>query len=596
VAIREGEGTNAIVHVDLDSGVVTALVPPDPDVHWAFPRLSPDGRWIAATRWEPEAFHDLVILDASTGRVADRVTRDRAVDLAPSWSPDGRWIVWSSDRSGIPNVMAADVDPTTGSAGDVRMASNVRTGAAYPSVDPSGSWVYFSGYHLDGWDVERLAFAPEAAPVAAPALARFTADEQPPIRGESQAPVQDYAPSATLLPTFWELSYRDPIVTPERTTGGLFLRSREVLGAGIGLQTSGRDLVGRHAWSALGRVFTSGGKVEGGASYAFLGLGNPVLSVSVNQAWRDGGQQLAGTTPDTLFVRERERSVEGAVTLRSPTYRRDLRLTFSGGLIWEDLELLNRDLAPTSQYRLPRPSRRLSELSVSVNVNSSRSHSFQMGTTRGVNLFAQGRFVGEFSLPDSVGGVAGQDRTLAEVFGQIRGSVPLWASGRTTHVLALRATGGVAGGPGAGALNYRVGGASGQPERVSGLDLFGGNFIFHPVRGYRTSARFGRIAWTATAEYRFPLWLLNRGLGAWPVHFDQTIGAIFFDAGNAWGPDVDPSDFLNPMRTPLTSAGVEVTTEILGLYDVQLRLRGGLVLPFTDGVSPGGYVRVGLPF
>jgi len=67
VAIREGDGTNALVVVDLTSGAVETLVAADPEVHWAFPRWSPDGRWIAATRWEPNANHDVVVLDASTG-------------------------------------------------------------------------------------------------------------------------------------------------------------------------------------------------------------------------------------------------------------------------------------------------------------------------------------------------------------------------------------------------------------------------------------------------------------------------------------------------------------------------------------------------
>ena len=37
------------------------------------------------------------------------------------------------------------------------------------SVDPTGQWVYFSGYHVDGWEIERAAFAPTSAPPAWPA-------------------------------------------------------------------------------------------------------------------------------------------------------------------------------------------------------------------------------------------------------------------------------------------------------------------------------------------------------------------------------------------------------------------------------------------
>ena len=166
LAVQQGDGTNGLVWVDLATGVVTPLVAPDPDVHWAFPRISPDGRLVAATRWEPHAYSDVVILDAASGEPLHRVTRDRAIDLAPSWGPDSRWLVWSSDRTGIANIVGSVVDPTTGHASAPVMLTNLRTGAAFPSIDPTGAWLYFSGYHVDGWEVERTPFPDDSAPAA----------------------------------------------------------------------------------------------------------------------------------------------------------------------------------------------------------------------------------------------------------------------------------------------------------------------------------------------------------------------------------------------------------------------------------------------
>lgn len=181
------------------------------------------------------------------------------------------------------------------------------------------------------------------------------------------------------------------------------------------------------------------------------------------------------------------------------------------------------------------------------------------------------------------------------MIGRVRAGVPLWTTGRVTHVLALQATGGVASGSGAGPGHFDVGGASGRPEAVTGAELFGGSFRFFPVRGYSTSARFGRYAWSMAAEYRFPLALINRGVGAWPLHFDQVIGSLFFDAGNAWGPDLW-NGFTNPLRSALASVGAEVTSEILALYDVTTRLRAGVALPLVAGSGAQVYLRVGLPF
>ena len=85
--------------------------------------------------------------------------------------------------------------------------------------------------------------------------------------------------------------------------------------------------------------------------------------------------------------------------------------------------------------------------------------------------------------------------------------------------------------------------------------------------------------------------------------FWVSIGAmlsVFFDAGNAWGPDLSPGGFVNPLQVALASAGAEVTTEFLALFDVQLRLRGGFGVPLVrvagDGTSVRGWLRVGVPF
>ena len=74
------------------------------------------------------------------------------------------------------------------------------------------------------------------------------------------------------------------------------------------------------------------------------------------------------------------------------------------------------------------------------------------------------------------------------------------------------------------------------------------------------------------------------------------MGSIFVDAGNAWGPDLTPSGFQNGLRDPLASVGAEVTAEVLGLYNVLVRLRLGVAKPLVQGEGEVVYLRVGLPF
>ncbi len=609
VVVREGGGTNELVRFDLASSEIAPIVEARPDVHWAFPSVSPDGRWIAVSRFEPDARHDLVIVDARTGRVAEQVTDDRALDLAPRWSPDGRWLVWTSeDRSAIFNVHAVAVDPRDASTSGRVLVTNVRTGASYPSVDPAGDWLYMSGYHVDGWEIERIPFQTGGRPSTPPLAERFVLDETPPERAPAPGEVLDYSSGPTLRPWYWELSWADAVETPPVVisdgTDTHSLRGRELLGPAIGVQTSGEDLVGRHGYDAYVRVTTTRTKVDGGFSYAYAGLGNPVLGLAVSQSYEDGGQQVTRPDPasplDTLFILERERFAQGFATFRAPTWRWDRSVTLAGGVVREHRELLDADLEPASAYRLTRPSSTLLDGSVSLNLNSARSHSFQMGVSQGIGFFVQGRIRRDVTLPDSLRSIAGVDRSTGEAVARVRGGIPLWRAGYARHVLAFQATGGVAGGPGAGPGTFRVGGASGRPEPVTGLELFGGSFLLFPVRGYETSSRFGRYAWTASAEYRIPLWLVNRGVRAWPIHVDRTVASLFFDAGNAWGPDTWPTGFQNPLRTALASTGAELTAELLTFFDIQVRIRGGVAFPLVAASVPAGeprfYVRVGLPY
>jgi hypothetical protein len=587
VAVQNGDGTNGLARVELPGGALSTLVAPEPDVHWAFPRISPDGRWIAATRWEPMAYQDVVILDARTGREASRVTEDRAVDLAPAWSPDSRWVVWSSDRSGIMNVLAAPVDGA-GRAGVPRLLTNVRTGAAYPSVSPDGMTLYFSGHHVDGWEAERTPFEPDSAQAApAPLGTRFPSRARSEI-APAEGTITDYSVWPTLAPKYWLPRLREPVEAAPTLSAGVPLPRRELLGWGIGAETSGTDVVRRHSYGAYFQAFTSGGEFEAGLSYAYRGLGNPIIGLRAEQLWSSGGQYVTGTAPDTLYVLDRQRVVDATIALVSARFRRTLSLTLGGGLIWEDHDLLRTDLEPSPLYEHADARSRLLEGRISVAYSTARSFSFQIGGASGWSAAAQVRSRRELALRRAEVGIVGLDGTFLDVTGRVRGYLPLWSGGHARHVLAVQLAGGSARGAGAQRGHFGVGGASGAPEDLTGFELFGGSYLFLPVRGYPAATRYGRFAWAASAEYRLPLAILHRGLGAWPLHFDRMTGSLFVDAGDAWSP--------YPRRGAIASAGAEITVGVLGWFNSPALLRSGIAFPWLGGHDPEVYLRVGLTF
>lgn len=598
VAVLDTLGTTALVRVDLADGTRTTLVPPDKDTHYAYPALSPDNRWLAVSRWLPGARLDVVILDVRDGHLVTQVTDDRAVDLAPAWSPDGAWLLWGSDRTGVANILAARVDPAAGTASAPRMVTDLLTGAAYPAVDPSGRWIYFSGYHAAGWDVERTAWAPDQWPEAPATIHRFDAPPRPVALQDAESPgvVKPYSPLPTLLPTYWTPLLRAPARTSTMRAHGLVIPGRDIIGTSVGVRSGGRDLVLRHAWEAFARVSTStnAGLVDWGGAYDFAGFGNPVLSVAASQYWDDDGVRLgqrAKDAPlDTLFVLQRDRAVAAGITLRSERWRRSLAMVLSGGMTWEHQELLDNFLEPSTVYHLTLPETRFADTRATLVYSSSRTFGYQMGAAAGTSVLLRLRNKSQLNVADTL------STSVREALGQVRTFIPIGGPGFASHVLAFRASGGVASGRGADAGHFELGGESGSPETVTGLALFGGSSLFFPVRGYPEATRYGRYAWSVTGEYRVPLAVLNRGLGAWPLDVDRVMGSLFFDAGNAWGPDVDINGFENPRRATLASAGAEITTGVLAFWAVPMDLRFGAAVPLVERNGATFYLRLGLSF
>jgi len=88
------------------------------------PRISPDGTWVAVqVHGQDESELDIWIWDL-TRQTLTRLTFDPAQDLLPLWTPDGRRLVFASERSGPSNLFwqAADgtgaVERLTDSAND----------------------------------------------------------------------------------------------------------------------------------------------------------------------------------------------------------------------------------------------------------------------------------------------------------------------------------------------------------------------------------------------------------------------------------------------------------------------------------------------
>ena len=110
------------------------------------PVISPDGSQIAFA-----AVGDIYVMPTNGG-AATNLTNDAALDTDPSWSPDGRSLVYSSDKDSTHlQLWIRDI----GGGGQVRRVTNLTTQPQGASFSPDGKRIVF--FNVDGmWRVAEM--------------------------------------------------------------------------------------------------------------------------------------------------------------------------------------------------------------------------------------------------------------------------------------------------------------------------------------------------------------------------------------------------------------------------------------------------------
>ena len=189
------------------------------------PTWSPDGRRItfASDRLAPVVLHPEPP-DSGFGRygiydmdVASRATRllldTSGDDHGPAWSPDGRKLVFITDRSGSPNLALYD-----GADNSIVQLTDLTGGVQSLSWSQQNDRLVFAAFDRGGYDIfavqEPLSLDPVVQRLKknAPA-AVLSLDEA--RTGEPEAPA-DPAPSAALAP-----AWPDSVTPPDTSRGGV---------------------------------------------------------------------------------------------------------------------------------------------------------------------------------------------------------------------------------------------------------------------------------------------------------------------------------------------------------------------------------------
>ncbi|MEZ4294119.1 MAG: BamA/TamA family outer membrane protein [Polyangiaceae bacterium] len=518
------------------------------------PRYSPDGKQVAYSIWRTGGDRDIHIVDIATGHIR-AITADRSLDMQPVFSADQKTLYFSSDRSGIPNIYAHNLE-----TGALKQVTNVKVGAFAPAISEDGKTLVYMGYSTRGFDLYSMPLDP----------ARFLDPPAPP------PPRPD--PRSSVPPVRMTKSAYSPLPTVRPRTFFLDVAPGKFSGTALSLTTDGEDIAGLHRIGARITVDPEAPSPDFAVSYNYSRLPFDIgvrffHAVSPRGGFRVNDQDVTYnelatgvTTGISLPINDEFNSHSFGVSYNLAAYS----ATFP----------VPRDVNPFGSVTVRPPTGTLGVLHLGYSFSNIEGGLRTPGSARG---FA-------FSLGvDFAGQPTASAFTTYRFESTLTGYIPIpWPSRYLkNHSLALRAAGGVSGGTYPRGNPFFVGGYnldrySVQDTILSGV--FNGAFV---LRGYAPNAFGGREYVLGNAEYRFPIAVPEIGPSTLPVYLRRIDGNLFTDMGGAFNDfDIENMAFFQNGRLLDTrllhaSFGAELWFGLTIGYGLPVQLRLG----YAKGVT-----------
>ena len=145
--VQNSSGSANLCLLTRETGDVRKLTSFDDGTLVYTPEWSPDGSRLAVSVFGTDGDRDVALISAEGGALVV-VAGSPATERDPSWMPDGKGLVFSSDLSGVFDLYHLELE-----TGDVHKVTRVPGGALQPDISPDGKQVAFAHYGEKGYEI-----------------------------------------------------------------------------------------------------------------------------------------------------------------------------------------------------------------------------------------------------------------------------------------------------------------------------------------------------------------------------------------------------------------------------------------------------------
>ena len=514
------------------------------------PRWSPDGRYLTYSRWRKGGNRDIYVMEVASGQQR-RITDDRALDMDPQFSGDGRRIYFASDRTGVYNIFCHDLE-----TGRLWQVSNLLTGAFTPAISPDEKSAYYVGFSYIGHDLHAMALDRSKYLPALP----YVNDRPAPamVPEEPQYPERPYSPLRSIYPRAWSLQL-----------------SSDGVRTWTGFELQGGDVVGRHAYYVAFSLPSDTWHPAYGVSYSYNRFWPSLRLDTSRSEGQRGGVVIDGARRTYTEENYGAGLSVGLPVLRLLNHYGDITVGYRFNW-FRDADQTTTIVEPGQlSPSLPRVGI-LSGASVTLSYANIERYAHSISTEKGRALSVSLR-INHPSLGSDYESIMFSYHWTEFV------DLP-WLD---DHVLALRLGGGIGAGDTSRRGVFSVGGFPEQDVLRTLFDIARPGGVF--LRGYTPGALYGDQYHLFNLEYRMPLFDIEWGIYSLPIYFNNVHLAAFVDVGNAFFGTLDFEEFK-------VGVGAEILLEMVIGYALPTTFRIGYARGLME---PGGdefHFLIGRPF